>query len=247
MDFFALSGVKLPESFVRYDSQGRFVPLCEVTGGAQGNVDVICSRLAGCVFPHLADSVDPEMTGPFDLVEYAASELINNVLQHARGRGYVVAQVYPKSGMVRLSVTDSGMGIRQSFVESRPPFWDDAMTHLDAVRTALQPKASSKMHLGGGWGHGSVNAGVGLSMLKEIARQADGLFTLVSGDGFYQHNHLERRTLPFEIQMPNHYQGTICALQLSQQKLGNLQEILQNAKKELGLLPSDRNFDRLFQ
>ena len=213
---------------------------------ARGHVDTICSRLAGCVFPDIADSEDPELTGPFDLVEYAASELINNVLQHARGTGYVVAQTYPKSGLVRLSVADSGIGIRQSFSENRPPFWDDAMSDLDSVRTALRPKVSSKMHLSGGWGEGVVNAGVGLSMLKGIARHTDGLFTLISGGGFYQHNYMERRSVPSEFQLPTPYQGTICALQVSKQKLGNLQQILQNTKMDLGLLSTDRSFDQLF-
>ncbi len=53
---------------------------------------------------------------------------------------YVAAQVYPKSGLVRIAVSDSGIGIRQSFSENRPPFWDEAMTDLDSVRTALQPR-----------------------------------------------------------------------------------------------------------
>lgn len=247
MDFFSLSGIQLPESFSRHDAAGRFVPLCEVTGETRGNVDAICSRLAGCIFPDIAESADPDLTGPFDLVEYATSELINNVLQHAKGAGYAAAQVYPKSGLVRLAVSDSGIGIRQSFLENRPPFWDDAMTDLDSVRTALQPKVSSKTHLAGGWGASAVNAGVGLSMLKEIAKHADGLFTLISGAGFYQHNHMEQRSLPSEFQLPTPYQGTICALQLSKQKLGNLQLILQNAKKGLGLMATDRNFDRLFE
>jgi hypothetical protein len=247
MDFFTLSGIQIPEEFRRRDSEGRFVPLCEVSGATRGNVDAICRRLAGCIFPEIAESDDPELTGPFDLVEYAASELINNVLQHSRGTGYVAAQVYPNSGLVRLSVTDSGIGIRQTFLETGPPFWDDAMTDLDSVRTALQPRVSSKSHLGGsGWGQSGVNAGVGLSMLKEIARHTDGLFTLISGEGFYQHNHMEHRRFPSELQLVTPYQGTICALQVSKQKLGNLQQILQNAKIGLGLLSSDRNFDRLF-
>lgn len=121
-------------------------------------------HLTDKVFTDLADCEDPLLTGPFDLVEYAASELINNVLQHAEGSGYVAAQVYPKSGLVRISVADSGIGIRQSFQQNRPPFWDDAMTDLDSVRTALQPKVSSRMHLSSGWGGSGVNAGVGLSM-----------------------------------------------------------------------------------
>jgi hypothetical protein len=120
------------------------------------------------------------------------------------------------------------------------------MSHLDAVRTALQPKASSRTHLQTPWGE-AVNAGVGLSMLKEIARHADGLFTLISGTGFYQHNHLEKRRLPTELNLIEAYPGTLCALQLSKQRLGNIQQILQSAKNELGLLQPNRRFDDLFR
>jgi signal transduction histidine kinase len=246
MDFFRLSGVALPENFVRRPAEGRFVPLCRIDGGTVGGVQEICTALARCVFAELADSDDPQTAGPFDMVEYATSELINNVIQHARGPGFVAAQVYPQSGLVRLAVADCGIGIRQSFAEFEPPFWDPAMSHLDAVRTALQPKVSSKTHLPSAWG-GPVNAGVGLSMLKEIARHADGMFTLLSGTGFYQHNHLEPRRLPTELSLLEPYAGTVCALQLPKQRLGNLQEILHTSKQGLGLLQPDHRFDDLFR
>lgn len=246
MDFFALSAVTLPETFRRHDASGRFVPLCRVDAGSSGSVDKVCSDLASCVFPDLADSDDPEIAGPFDMLQYAASELINNVIQHARGVGYVAAQVYPVSGFIRLAVADAGIGIRASFEETQPEFWDPKMSHLDAVRTALQPRVSSKTHLPVAWGS-PVNAGVGLSMLKEVARHADGLFTLISGNGFYQHNHHEKRSLPSELTLTHISPGTLCSLQISKQKLGNLQQILQDAKKGIGLIHPEHRFDDLFK
>jgi hypothetical protein len=123
MDFFRLSGLDLPENFTRHPADGRFVPLCRVDGARSGSVQELCSALARCVFPELAESDDPVVTGPFDMVEYATSELVNNVIQHARGPGYAAAQVYPQSGLVRLAVADCGIGIWQSFAEYRPPFW----------------------------------------------------------------------------------------------------------------------------
>ncbi|MBC7924656.1 MAG: ATP-binding protein [Bryobacteraceae bacterium] len=246
MDFLALSDLPLPEEFRRHDSSGRFVPLCRVDASLRGRVDKVCSELAGCVFPDLTASDDPETAGPFDMLQYAASELINNVIQHAKGTGFVAAQVYPKSGFIRLAVADVGMGIRGSFEETQPEFWDPKMSHLDAIRTALQPKVSSKTHLPVAWGE-PINAGVGLSMLKEVARHADGLFTLISGDGFYQHNHHEKRSLPSELTLPQTCPGTLCALQISKQKLGNLQQILQDAKKGIGLIQPEHRFDNLFK
>lgn len=137
MDFFRLSGLDLPESFVRHPPSGRFVPLCRIDARTQNGVQEVCTALARCVFAEMADSDDPETTGPFDMVEYATSELINNVIQHARGPGYVAAQVYPQSGLVRLAVADCGIGIRQSFAEYEPPFWDPAILLINA-RASLQ-------------------------------------------------------------------------------------------------------------
>jgi hypothetical protein len=96
-----------------------------------------------------------------------------------------------------------------------------------------------KMHLPMPWGGGAVNAGVGLSMLKEVARHADGIFTLISGDGFYQHNHHEKRSLPSELTLPQVCPGTLCALQM--------QQILQDTKKGIGLIQTDHRFDQFFQ
>jgi anti-sigma regulatory factor (Ser/Thr protein kinase) len=246
MDLFRLSGIKLIENFTRHDAAKRFVSLRWIDAKTAGSVPQLCGEMAACVFPDLAESSDPEQTGPYDMLEFAASELINNVIQHARGPGYAAVQVYPQSGLVRIAVADCGIGIRRSFEESQPPFWDPAMSHLDAVRTALQPRVSSKMHLSQAWGE-TINAGVGLSVLKQVARNADGLFTLISGNGFFQHNHLEKRRLPTELTMLESYSGTICAIQLSKQKLGNLQQILQTSKNEIGLLRPDQRFDDLFQ
>ena len=151
MDFFALCGVPLPEAFRRHDPSGRFVPLRRIDASLRGQVDRVCAELAACIFPELADSDDPETAGPFEMVQYAASELINTVIQHANGPGFVAAQVYPHSGFIRLAVADTGIGIRGSFEETKPAFWHPQMSHLDSIRTALQPKISSKMHLASGW------------------------------------------------------------------------------------------------
>jgi len=246
MDFFTLSGIALPEDFKRHEETGRFMALRRVDTALAGRVDAVCREIATCLFPKLAESDDPNRTGAFDVLEYASSELINNIIQHARGVGYVAVQRYPQKGLVCVGIADSGIGIRRSFEETAPSFWDPAMTHLDAVRTATQPRASSKAHLAAGWDGGRVNEGVGLSMLKEIAADADGVFTLASGTGFYQENHLQKRPYPIEITMLHPFQGTVCSLVLPKEKLGNLQEILLNAKKRLGLLRGDTPFDNLF-
>jgi hypothetical protein len=248
MDFFTLCGLKLPEHFRRHDAQGRFVTLRRIDSSLTGQVDTVAAEIARCLFPEQADSDNPDLTGPHDLVVYAATELINNVLQHARAPGFTLAQVYPQQHMVRLAIADYGIGIRSSFEENQPPFWDAAMSDLDALGFALEPKVSSKLNVSSGWWvGGGINAGVGLSILKELARDADGIFTLISQTGFYQSNCYQQHEYPSELTLPVSYPGTICSLQVSQSKLVNQQLILMQAKRRLGLLDKTHPFDDLFE
>ncbi len=238
MNLFQEAGILIPEAFERHQST-QFVEL-KCIDTTLGNVGPLSTSIAACAFPSLADSDDPEITGPFDVVEYASSELILNVQQHSRGVGYVSAQVYPSSGLVRIAIADSGMGIRQSFEETHPPGWHSSYDDLDALTFALKPRVSSKMHLqASSYGNAQTNAGVGLSILKELAKLTDGIFTLASGNGFHQENH--NQFSPFsplitKHRLPNPFLGTLCSLELSQKKLLNHQEMLMNAKVSLGLM-----------
>lgn len=247
MDFFTHCGIALAEPFVRRDSKGRFVSLKRISATDKGRVDAIAQEIAGCLFPDQAGLDDPDQTGPFDLVVYATAELINNVLQHARAEGFVLAQVYPNQNVVRLAIADCGIGIRGSFKENQTPFWDVAINDLDAVQLALKPKISSKTHVSSGWDMGAVNAGVGLSIVKELARDTGGIFTLASHAGFHQHNHLERHEEPTELTLPVPFPGTLCVLQVSKSELISNQQLLMRAKQRLRLLDKTRPFDNLFE
>ena len=247
MDFFEQCGLALPETFARRDSSGRFVSLKRIRAGAQGRVAAIAGEIAACLFPAQAKLDDPDQTGALDLVEYATTELINNVLQHAHSDGFILAQVYPRQNVVRLAIADFGIGIRGSFEETKPPFWKSMLNDLDAIQLALNPKISSKTHVGGAWGMEAANAGVGLSIIKELAFDTDGIFTLASHAGFHQFNHIERNAYPVELTLPVPFPGTLCALQVSKTKLTNNQILLRRAKERLHLLDKTHPFDNLFE
>ena len=114
---------------------------------------------------------------------------------------------------------------------------------------ALLPRFSSKLHVTSPWGGGGINAGVGLSILKELAADADGIFTLASYCGFHQATHFQNYPPfpPVELQLPCSISGTICSLEVSKTKLGNHQLLLLNAKRRLKLLEDTASFDRLFE
>lgn len=247
MDFFAQCGLSLPETFTRRNSAGRFVSLKRISSEAHGHVDRIAEEIATCLFPSQAKLDDPEQTGAFDLVVYATTELINNVLQHAHSDGFILAQVYPQQDVVRVAIADFGIGIRGSFEETKPTFWNSMLDDCDAIQLALKPEISSKTHVGSAWGMGAINAGVGLSIIKELAFDTDGIFTLASHTGFHQSNHMEQHAYPTELTLPVAFPGTLCSLQVSKSKLISNQLLLRRAKERLHLLDKTHPFDNLFE
>ncbi len=246
MDFFHHCGIDPMDTSPRRDATNRFVPLAAIDARSVGNVDRLAEQIAACIFPELADKDDPELTGPFDHVAYAVTELSNNVLQHARAPGFLMAQAYPRSDQVCVAIADYGIGIRGSFEENKPDFWAPEMSELDAVRLALKPRVSSKLHVASGWGQ-AVNAGVGLSILQELATVADGCFNLASGSGFHKSNHRDCHEFPSETLLPARFPGTVCAIQVSRAKLYNHFQLLHAAKQNLHLLGDSSAFEDLFE
>ncbi len=246
IDFFRHCGIDLPESFFRHDAEGRFVTLHRISGVATSEVDRLALAIAACLFPDQAESDDPDFCAAHDLVTYATSELLLNAVQHARAPAFVMAQSYRQNDSVRIAVADYGIGIRGSFEESQPDFWNSELDDLDAVQLSLKPKISSKMHVASGWGQ-AVNAGVGLSILKELTMDTDGIFTLASHTAFHQTNHQARHPFPAEYRLPNAFPGTLCTIQVFRNKLVNEQAMLYSAKQRLGLIDQRGTFDNLFE
>ncbi len=169
LNVLAECGIKLPESFRRFDSKARFVPVQEI------GIDVTAlgNKMALCVAPG-GDDIDQPLSGVYDLVWYVVTEMANNVRQHSGGTGYASGQVNRAEGFVRLALADNGKGILRSFQEVQLP-WSHNMTDAAAIRKAIEPRVSSK---------GSpTNEGVGLTLVTEMTRQAKSWLLIVSGRG----------------------------------------------------------------
>ncbi len=115
MNFFRLCGLNLEEKFSRHPSQNKFSVIKEL---GHGQSAALSTEVADVIAPDQSDEVDPDKTGFYDFMEYAVSELINNVLQHANGRGFISAQYYKKSDRVQVCIADIGIGVRASFIDS---------------------------------------------------------------------------------------------------------------------------------
>lgn len=241
IDFFKHCDLNLQEDFTRHDSSGRFVEIVKIGRNSGAKVDELSTRIAECLAPDLADSDDIEETGPFDFLEYGVSELVNNVNQHSCGVGYVSAQYMPSYGWVRLGVADFGIGIRKSFEQYGSPHWNASMSDLEAIARAIEPRVSCKGHLSSPWGD-PVNAGVGLTLLRELAIQTGGTFIAVSGSG------IQTLTESFELEDDEIFEGVACGFSFRRSKMPNFVKELEFAKVSAGLLskPSE-SFDGLFK
>ena len=242
INFFSQCGIQLPEDFRRHDAGSRFVELRRIGGTGSSTVEELSTDIAYCLFPD-ADVDDPDQSGLFDLLQYAVSELANNTIQHAKASGFATAQYTARTDLIRVAIADTGIGVLRSFKEMGSPHWKPELTDANAIALALQPKVSSKSHLTTAWGE-SINAGVGLTLLKEFCSITGGQFFMASGNGTcFQRtgdNPLQ------QLSLPSHFQGTICALSFTRAQIQNFAELLNSAKTAAGLLPGGNEFGKLF-
>lgn len=242
INFFSQCGIQLPEDFQRHDAGSRFVELRRIGGAGSSTVEELSTDIAYCLFPD-ADVDDPDQSGLFDLLQYAVSELANNTIQHARASGFATAQYTARTDLIRVAIADTGIGVLRSFKEMGSSHWKPELTDADAIVLALQPKVSSKSHLTTAWGE-SINAGVGLTLLKEFCSSTSGHFFMASGSGVcFQRagsNSLQQSSLP------SYFQGTVCALSFTRARIRNFAELLHRAKTAAGLLPGGGEFGKLF-
>jgi hypothetical protein len=233
MDFYNLCGLDLDESFTRQNSKEKF---CVIKPVMHGSVGKFSSQIADIIAPSQKEEVDPSKTGFYDFVEYAVSELINNVNQHAIGKGFISAQYYPSKGdMVQICIADIGIGIRNSFLDSHSPLSSKASSDREAIELALSPEASSKTHIKDPYTGGTENKGVGLTILREIIVQTGSNFVIVSGEaGIYISNNSQR-----QFTLPNPYKGTIVGFSFHRTKMGEYEKLLEGAKVKHGLGLSD--------
>lgn len=226
MNLFRACGYDIPEDFTRHDPKTRFMPVQRI-GGPGPETDAIATDVARVVVPEAADLYNPDETGAFDYVEYSISELVNNVLHHSHGTGFISAQYHPERDLVRGSIADCGVGIRGSFAGSLHA--RQATSDLAAVRLALRAKVSSKSHLKTLWGE-SPNAGVGLTLIRELSARTGGSFLVLSGAGYYA----DGREGNFRDQFG--FKGTIAAFTFRRSRVQNFPNLLYDAKVRLGLI-----------
>jgi hypothetical protein len=237
IDFFERLGVELPENFRRHDPGTAFVPLTEIAPGpVHLTNDPTATELARCV----ANGNENEA---FYLSEYTLGEVIANLRQHARERGFVCAQYSQPQDRARIGIADSGIGINESFRRSRSPQYREGMDDAQTLDLAMAPWSSSKAHLHGPYGQ-SANKGVGLTMVRFMVAESYGHFFLASGNAWWLRNGLAApRAGLFPLRC--RIEGTVVGASYQRDQVVDYMGLHKVAWKALGLTETDEE-DNLF-
>lgn len=177
MGLFEALGKESPYKIEEHEPAGRFIPLTQIR--TQDEQTKFITDMIPLL--HLeADQVDP--------IKYTVGELVRNVLEHASAESgaFVAAQYYPNQNMVRLGISDTGVGIWKTIHKSWP-----VATDIDAIKLALTPGITGTTRREGGT---DVNAGAGLFFIKSMAMVARDYFVIYSGTGLYKLTKRDKRT-----------------------------------------------------
>jgi hypothetical protein len=225
MDFFNHLGVVIPEDFVRHAEGNNFIPV-RAFNLATGSVGDIASEVTRCILPDANWEDDV-----YQLLQYAAGELISNAKYHSAGRAFVCGQFFSALGLVRIGVADDGIGIRESFVGTSRE--SDASDSNSAIRLALEPKVSSvllKPKIGNY--RAQDHRGVGLSVTRILTRCCEGRMTIASEGGWFSEAN-GREVLPCNAGFS--HPGTLVSLEIHRDKIADYPAMRRAAMAEIGM------------
>lgn len=220
MDFFRIGGIEeLDIVGPPHLAADGAVPLREITSRdwPDGMTERLSTELADAVldFGDLAKSC----------LRFCFGELVNNVVQHSLANGFACAQYYRNADQVRLTIADSGIGIRRSLQGN--PQYAQLANDGDALLLAIKPAVTGNPPTAAPYDQ-PANSGLGLFMLTEISRKTRSMLWLYSGDAMLiQHRDGQvqvRQTIPFP--------GTIVELIVNAPRADNFRLVLDEIYQE---------------
>lgn len=227
MGLYECLGQESPYDIKKREPAGRFIPLTQVRTPEEQ------TRFITDVIPIL--HLEPRQA---DAIKYAVGELVRNVIEHSRSASgaFVAVQFYPKTNMVRLGISDAGIGIRRAINQS----WT-AESDIDAITLALTPGITGTTQREGGT---ETNAGAGLFFIKSMAVVARQYFVLYSGSGLYKLGKRDRRLKGFprlfadprddshsESNSLPYFKGSVVAVDISLDQTQEFQELLAEIRR----------------
>lgn len=171
MDLFNTLNFRYKESFRRYESKGRFLPVHKIDNSQDvfNCTNEICELI-------ISSFENPEKI--LFAVEWTINELIDNIQVHSNTLvpGIVCAQTFVKQNRLDIGIYDLGIGIKSSM---RSVLGKD-ITHKAAITEAIKKGVTRDK---------SVGLGNGLAGSIEIVKQNKGRLNLWSGDTNYLINY----------------------------------------------------------
>ncbi len=210
---FLFPNINLPERFNRH-APINFSPIIKIDNESNEKeiADTITSTIWGKRF--LTEEEKPNICAP---IQYAIGEIVRNVVQHSEGYGYIASQYYPTTGLIRIGLSDMGIGILESFKKNKSPYYDENDTHLSMLSKALKSRVSSKTHIPlPPYSNGYENQGVGLTMLRNLAKITCGYFFIATGNAYVLSN---GDNSDIEDVFGGFFQGTVCSVAFNRNQL----------------------------
>lgn len=132
--------------------------------------------LSGGVSSHVYDLLDHNLgLGSTERgnINYLIGEAFDNIREHSiSGRGYIYAQTYSRGKFLDLCIVDTGVGIRDNYVNHGIPCQDDK----HAISMALDGRSTKDLP--------DKERGYGISTsLRLLTEGLKGTYTLMSGEG----------------------------------------------------------------
>ena len=239
MGLFKILNIPSDISMTEHEAAGRFIPITQIRTSNE------LTKFITEMIPLLHLESEQAKT-----IGYIVSELGRNVIEHAQtDKGAIFcAQYYPKSNAIRIGITDSGVGIRQTINHSY-----SAPSDLEAIRLALRPGITGTTRKEGGT---EQNAGAGLFFIKSIATVNRDYFVVYSGNGFYkllkkssasrvslnadpfEDRHSKEEKMPF-------WNGTVVGVDISLNQTEEFSSLLDAIQKTYSLAVRERMKTRL--
>lgn len=155
----------------RHEPSGNFLPVQRFDQHTR-DVQAVADGLAAIIHKTLSDEYRSTLS---DCLE----ELVNNFFDHAKSAQdlpcLIAAQSWPKGKLVQVAIADAGIGIRNSLAENTDLSYQ--LNTENSCKLASTYGVSSKL--------GNHHSGYGLALAKDLMEQANGSYTLISGNEIY--------------------------------------------------------------
>lgn len=210
MNFFNVHKIKKPKTnYNPNEPNGRFCELIIVK--QEEETDTISKKLTNTLGLETGSN-------SWKVINYIITEALNNICQHSRSVGYVASQYYKSNDIIRISIGDSGIGLRESLHQYKPK------TDKEAIEMALKPCVTGNYPYPGQ--SQMRNRGVGLTGIERFVKDSEGDFLIWSGEIYkYKQSFYNPRVF---------WRGTFLNISISRTKIStSFKTILDELSKEV--------------